>query len=131
MKMKIKDLTEVKRQLQVLRAKLADGKFTVEIEHIRPMNQFKAVLENGAVDSILSRDEFNKAVENVMYVAPSHVPLKYGTFVSPVGGFTAVAITTPSGEILKGKHNFGPKENYSKIYGAFKAIHKALKNNEF
>ena len=121
-----KDMREVKRQLQVLRAKLADGNFAVEIEHIRPMNQFKAVLENGAVDSVISRDEFNKAVEGVMYVAPAH-----GTFVSPTGGFTAVTITTPTGEILKGKHNFAPKENYSKIYGAFKAIHKALKNNEF
>lgn len=126
-----KDLKTIKRELQVLRAKLADGAFGVEIEHIRPMNNFSAVLEGGKEDSILSRDEFNKAVENVMYVAPANVPLKYGTFVSAVGGFTAITIITPSGEVLKGKHNFGRNENYSKIYGAFKAILKALKNNEF
>lgn len=126
-----KDLKTIKRELQVLRAKLADGKFALEIEHVRPMNHFAAVLEDGAEDSVLSRDEFNKAVEEMAYKAPSHVPLKYGTFVSAVGGFTAVTITTPTGEVLTGKHNFGRTENYSKIYGAFKAILKALKNNEF
>lgn len=126
-----KDLKTIKRELQVLRAKLADGAFGVEIEHIRPMNHFAAVFEDGTEDSVLSRDEFNKAVEEMAYKAPSHVPLKYGTFVSAVGGFTAVTIITPSGEVLTGKHNFGRNENYSKVYGAFKAIHKALKNNEF
>lgn len=126
----MRESQSVKHVSKNIQQALRNLKYDYEIEHIRPVHNFVVIKnvdkDHVEYDNCLSRDEFNTAVEELMYIAPAEMPKKYGCFVCTTGGFTRVTITRADGTVVTGKYNFCPKENYNKNLGFVKAVCKVV-----
>lgn len=123
-------LSKIKEDSKRILEHIKKSGYDYEIEHTRPMIGFTAfeICEDGSVvsDDILTRDEFNQAVEKHSYSSDIIGFTSYGDFVSPHGGFTRVIIYDKEDNVVAyGKHNFKRTENYFRSLGIVEACRRA------
>lgn len=118
---------------------LRQNGFDVKISHHRLFNGI-GVRENPTVpviDNVLTRGEYEKARLNHSldfddyglnyYNEQCAEDVPYGKAVQPVGGFTTVEVTTPSGEVITKKYNFGKTVPFCRKKGVIAALGRVMK----
>lgn len=97
--------------------------YVIDIEHTRQLKDFWATYDD-SMDNMLSRDEYNKAVDAKTYMTNGPTDdISFGKFVWPVGGFTRVKVTKDGSELF-GKYNFGNR-NFFRAEGIIGALAKS------
>lgn len=109
--------------------------YVVRVHHVREF-PFVASVTNEGYDNMLTRGEFERAVDNCslkfmdnytgnVYPAEGDETV-FGNMVSPVGGFTKVDIYNKQGVVVaSGKRNF-TNQQFNKRVGLISALGKAL-----
>ncbi len=118
---------------------LRQNGYTVRVNHVRAFD-FVAADTNDGLDNMLTRGEFSRAVSDGKlryvdknedgsylndYIAEND-ELVYGKQVSPIGGFTTVAIEKDGETVARGKFAFN-KNQFVKRIGLDAAFGRAVK----